>query len=74
MQVGSAERCPGGGRSWSGLPWQGTAGEQRPRAPRHDPSDVALSDVPQAKRAGAAVPKADYRFGRSAGGIPRLAG
>jgi hypothetical protein len=51
--------APGGGRSWSDLPWQGTGGEQCPRAPRHDPAGVALSDVPQAKRAGAAVPKAD---------------
>jgi hypothetical protein len=47
------------GTEWLDLPRQGTGGGQGPRAPRHDPAGLALSDVPQAMRAGAAIPKAD---------------
>jgi hypothetical protein len=48
-----------------GFPEQRPAGEGVVRLapvrmlPRHDPAGVALSDVPQAKRSGTAVPKAN---------------
>jgi hypothetical protein len=58
MQVGFPEHRPAG-KEWSDLSRQGTGAEQRPRASLHDPAGLALTDVPQAMRAGAAIPKAD---------------
>ena len=58
MQVGFPEQRPAG-KEWSDLSRQGTGAEQRPRASLHDPAGLALTDVPQAMRAGAAIPKAD---------------